>query len=58
MDYLIESSDFNEEEIDILYTALEELDSFVDILDGKSCILSNEELDNMYSELSNLTESI
>ena len=58
LDYVIEMDKFNEEESDILYSELSELSSFDDLLRGEFYVISEDELDNMYAELLNLTENV
>jgi hypothetical protein len=58
LDYVIDMGKFNEEESDILYSELSELSSFDDLLRGEYYVVTEDELDNMYAELSNLTDNI
>ena len=58
LDYVIDMDKFNEEESDILYSELSELSSFDDLLRGEFYVISEDELDNMYAELLNLTENV
>jgi hypothetical protein len=58
LDYVIDMAKFNEEETDILYSELDELPSFNDLVGGDNYVISEDELDNMYAELWNQMESV
>ncbi len=55
---VFDEGEINEEESDILYLELNQFDSFSKLLKGECYVISKNELDEMYNDLSSLTESI